>query len=182
MRELKVLVNEDVLTQAEAVLDNIGLDVEAAVRMLLKKISNEETIAFLLSDANVAKTVPAASAAPEGEGNLSKSLAKKKFIKSGYRVEDEVRYSKRNKASRNYWQNFDIDLFNEPLSIILNDQFNRKLYLFNIPAGAVDTGALQRRADKEDVVDLQIRGDDASFTDTKSGVSFGDFLVAEVGY
>lgn len=187
MQELNLFVKEETLKTVEEVLDNIGLDVQTAVRMFLKKIENEKSIGFLVADTTQKDNAPSNVGQggvymPKNETALTKVLAKRMFEDAGHKLYDEVRFSRRNKATKNYWQNFEVDLFNEPLSIILNDQENRVAYLFNIPANSIDVSKVVVRADAVNMVDLQIRAEDSTFTDTKSGIKFSDYLVVTINY
>ena len=181
MGKITFEVNEGVLAQAEQVLDHIGLDVETALRMFLKRVSNEGSVSFLLASAPVAAAPVQASEAEEEKG-ITKSVAKRILAQRGYETGDVVRYSKRNKATRNYWQNLELDLFNGVIFLILNDQFSRTLHLFKIPAGSLCPNDLVVRADKPTMADLQICGDDPCFTDSKSGIRFDRFLQASINY
>ena len=182
MKKITLEINEDILAGAEAVLEHIGLDVETAFKMFLKKVSNDGSISFLLSNNSGAEGDTAKASETDGEKAITKSIAKRMFAQKGYATAKEIRYSKRNRATHNFWQNFDVLLFDEDLSIILNDQLNRVLYLFDIPAKSINPDCLVKRADIPGMVDLQICGNDPTFTDTKSGVRFDKFLIYNINY
>ena len=183
VKKITFEVNEEMLARAESVFDRIGLDTETALKMFLKKVSNEGSIAFLLStDEPAVAATPVPMSEADAERGITKSIAKRMFAQRGYVTAKEVRYSKRNKATRNFWQNFEADLFCDDITIILNDQLSRVLYLFDIPANSIHPDAVVRRADMPDMVDLQICGGDPTFTDTKSGIRFDRFLKADISY
>ena len=84
MKKIIIEVQEDTLDQATGVLEDLGLDVESAVRMFLKRVVKEQSVAFVLPNVNaVSVSQPVVErAAPQttetvkvDRGEMRKSLA-----------------------------------------------------------------------------------------------------------
>lgn len=136
------------------------------------------------SSGKSAKSKPVSGAAVAAlPASLSKSDAIGMLKANGCTIRKKVSFSSRNGATLDYWQNFDVSFFDEGCTLILNDQVQKKLYLFDIPANAIDSAKIGRKGKKTDVVNLQIKGGDLTFTDKVKGeICFDIFLVAQLGY
>ena len=66
--------------------------------------------------------------------------------------------------------------------LILNDTFHRILHVFFIPANSIEEQDIVVRADKQELLDIQIRYDDDSFQDNRSKIYFHKWLVKSVKY
>ena len=151
------------------------------------------------------KYMPALSTpATLASSKITKNIAKSYFTKRGHVFDAPVVFSSRNKATGDYWANPSIDTVRGKWYLILNDQYQRilRLFLIDCERGVefVDVGVyrpsnehakqtlnnmrrLVPRADKRDVINLQIFGDDIIlFTDKISGVEFRPYLIDEVNY
>ena len=151
------------------------------------------------------KYMPALSTpATLASSKITKNIAKSYFTKRGHVFDAPVVFSSRNKATGDYWANPSIDTVRGKWSLILNDQYQRilRLFLIDCERGVefVDIGVyrpsnehakqtlndmlrLVPRADKRDVINLQIFGGDIIlFTDKISGVEFRPYLIDEVNY
>lgn len=113
---------------------------------------------------------------------MRKSNAVRLLLSKGYDLYRTITFASKNTGAYNYWANPDDCYVKYDWSLILNDWMERKLYLFNIPAGAIADNVLVPRADKPDKIDLQIMYNDVTFTDNRSGFSFAKYLVGEVKY
>ena len=60
IKRIFVDVQGDVLNEAEVILDDLGLDVQTAIRMFFKRIVKDGSVAFVLSDAGSSR-IPFAS-------------------------------------------------------------------------------------------------------------------------
>ncbi len=188
MKEIIVKVNEDVLNEAVTVLDDIGIDVESAVRMFLKRVVRDNSIAFVLPNSENVTPPLVSTQAPINlaetrtyEDKMRKSNAVKLFRARGKNINKAVTFSSKNKASFLYWSNPDFSVLEEDWTLILNDWVNKKMYLFDIPANSISFGELIPRADKAEKIDIEIF-DDNTFTDKISRYSFAKYLVDEVSY
>lgn len=113
---------------------------------------------------------------------MRKSNAVRLLLSKGYDLYRTITFASKNTGAYNYWANPDDYYVKYDWSLILNDWMERKLYLFNIPAGSIADNVLVPRADKPDKIDLQIMYNDVTFTDNRSGFSFAKYLVGEVKY
>lgn len=191
MKKIIIEVQEDTLDQATGVLEDLGLDVESAVRMFLKRVVKEQSVAFVLPSANaisVSQPVVERVASQTTEtvkvdrGEMRKTLAVKMFKERGRYIDKNVTYSSKNRTTYNYWSNPNFAVLEEDWTLILNDWVNQKLYLFRIPRHSIPASELVGRNDQPDLIDIQILEDNPNFVDRRSGFSFKIFLVDEIQY
>lgn len=88
----------------------------------------------------------------------------------------------KNKTSYCYWANPDIEFLNKNWDLVLNDNINHKWYYFQIPANTISLREIKVRNDNPNRIDLQIRYNDSSFVDTRSGISFAKWLKKQGQY
>ena len=191
MKKIVIEVQEDTLDQATGVLEDLGLDVESAVRMFLKRVVKDQSVAFVLPNANavrVSKPVVERVAPQTTEtvkvdrGEMRKTLAVKMFKERGRYIDKNVTYSSKNRTTYNYWSNPNFSVLEEDWTLILNDWVNHKLYLFRIPRNSISASELVGRNDQPDLIDIQILEDNPNFVDRRSDFSFRQFLVDESNY
>lgn len=191
MAKIVIEVQEDTLSVVTDVLEDLGLDVESAIRMFMKRVAKEKSLGFVLTSTNdvVAPkpiiehaTHPIKRTTTVDKGEMRKSIAIKMFRGRGRHIDRSVTYSSINRTTYNYWSNPNFAFLDEDWTLILNDWINRKLYLFKIPCNAIDASELVGRNDQPDLIDIQILGDNPNFVDTRSGFGFRKFLVDEIDY
>lgn len=181
-------IDEKLLTQANSVLENVGMDIQTIVKVLLTRVVKEGSIIFLFS-----QNAPEASRVlKEQENNsnvnepfnfkMTKSRAKRLFESAEIKITDKVTFASKNRAVANYWANPSLDVLKTESSLILNDVVRKKLILFIIPANAIKETELKKRRDKPDLIDLQIAYNDNTYTDTRSGYSFSKYFIKEIDY
>lgn len=191
---LSIEVNESVLKNTERVLDNIGLSVETAVGMFLKRVERDGGIGFLTGSTNAPWQKPNIVESRylprvrmyENENRVSTEITKAQamqlFKQNGYAMGYPVTYSSKNRTANNYWANPPFEVLKYNWSLILNDWVNHIIYLFIIPHGEITSADLCGRADKPSLIDLQIAYNDQNFIDTRSGFAFGRFKVDKIEY
>ncbi len=204
MKKIIFEADENLIMDAEDVLDEEGLDIEVAIHMLLKRIVKERTIAFLLRNnsknnnqvenvVSVCEQKPSvaistgskslvAMSENDDRGNMTKSLSIRLLRGKGLDVGTNVTYASKNRGAYNYWANPEFGMLSVDWNIILNDWINRKIYLFLVPANSIKEDQLVPRNDKTYLIDLQIMYNDITFTDNRSGISFAKYFVAEIQY
>ena len=191
MKKIIIEVQEDTLDQATGVLEDLGLDVESAIRMFLKRVVKEQSVAFVLPSINaVSVSQPVVErAAPQttetvkvDRGEMRKSLAMKMFRERGKYIDKNITFSSKNRSTYHYWANPDFSVLKGDWTLILNDWVNRKLYLFRIPAKTISPNELTPRNDKPNLIDIQILEDNPSFVDRRSEYSFRRFLIDQIDY
>ena len=191
MEKIFVEIHEDTLNQVNNVLNDLGLDIENAIRMFLRRIVRDQSVSFVLNNnGNISgiSTPFTESNASQSDttkidrGEMRKMLAIKMFKERGKIIDKSVTYSSKNRTTYNYWSNPNFSVLNENWSLILNDWVNRKLYLFNIPSRSISASQLVPRNDQKDLIDIQILENDPNFVDKRSGFSFKCFLADEIDY
>lgn len=191
MKNYSVEVNENVYVQAEKVLDDMGMDIDTAVRMFLKRVIREQSVAFVLQNMHVLPDAKSTVVNIEDKrveqdkvdrGEMRKSLALNIFKARGNRIAKNVTYASKNRATYNYWANPNFFVLEDDWTLILNDWVNRKLYLFDISRNSLSASQLVPRADQKDLIDIQIPDDIPGFVDKRSGVCFVKFLIDEIDY
>ena len=187
--------NEDLLNQAESILDNVGMDVSSAVKVFLKRLVNEKSIIFLFDDKkrdNVViseedkKTdiVTESFNPPIIETRMTKTIAISLFRSKGYSyyLRGNITFASSNSTVKNYWANPNFEVLRDDWTIILNNIDKCELYLFYIPKDSLQKNVLLGRADKDNIIDLQIMYNDPSFTDIRSKFVFVDYLITKIRY
>lgn len=209
---LSVELSEDLLREANAVLEPSYLDVPAAIGIFLRRVVKEQSISFLFPAKGGEKESVKASHeslnddSREDFGNdpeafsmyggsesggathyamrrdMTKSRAIRLLLSKGYQLTSSITFASKNRGAYNYWANPEFSLLQSNWSLILNDWVAKKLYLFTIPANSIKPSELTPRSDKGYLIDLQVMYRDSTFTDNRSGFSFAKFLTAEVDY
>ena len=181
--EKMIRADNELIERASEVLDTIGLDVESVIRMTLKRIIREGGISFMVSNVTqVENAVINTTQEEEHAVRVNKSNAVVRFKEYGCTISKNVTFASSNRATNNYWANPPFDVLKQDWYLILHDRQKRELYLFEVPAGAVNAAELVCRNDREDRVDLQIYYNDPTYTDSRSKVSFAKFLVKSIEY
>lgn len=189
-KQLLLELDDNLIDEAKSIFDYYGLDIQTSIKMFLTRVTKDKSVSFLFNQANKAQietsidTVAVSSNAPliDNTVKMTKNYAIRLFTNKGYTVARSITFASKNKSAYNYWANPNFDILNEDWSLILNDNKKQKLYLFNIPAKTILKSLLTPRADIVDVIDLQIRYNDITFTDNRSGFSFAQFFVNEINY
>ena len=191
MKKVFIEIQEDTLNQVNNVLDDLGLDIESAIRMFLRRIVRDQSVAFVLNNNGTIASVPQpiienntfqSDVVKIDRGEMRKMLAIKMFKERGKIIDKNVTYSSKNRTTYNYWSNPNFSVLDENWSLILNDWVNRKLYLFNIPSRSISASQLVPRNDQKDLIDIQILENDPNFVDKRSGFGFKRFLADEIDY
>lgn len=182
MFDKSITVDKKTYDEANKILDEIGLSVNDVVKITLKKIIREGNISFLLEKKSNETTVLSSTPTPFSADKMTKSKAVSLFRNEGLSFNSLVTFASKNKSTRNYWANPSFDLLNENWNLILNDNINKKLHLFYVPKNSINPNMFVCRADNQNVIDLQILGDDIFFTDTRSKFSFSKYLKKTIEY
>lgn len=180
-------LNEDLLSEAENILDDMGLDTVTVVRMMLKRIIKERDISFILSKKDdstpIRKSAHISQNSQDEPIKMTKTKAVSLFKNHGIQfVNNNITFASKNKSAYNYWANPDFIVLDHDWYLILNDRIRQEIHLFVVPQGSIRKTMLVARGDMKNKIDLQIMYDDASFTDTRSKVSFSRYLKETVKY
>jgi len=97
-------------------------------------------------------------------------------------LNDNITFASLNKNEKTYWANPKIEFLGVNWSIILNDKKNRRLHIFNIPAGTISKNQVKVRNDQPGKMDMDILYDDKAFKDIKSGVEFVQWFAETIQY
>ncbi len=185
MKEIMVSLDEEMLKQATKVLDDIGIDMQGAIRMFVRRIVREQSIAFVLpttSAVAVAVEEPKKKAVIKvDKGEMKPILAKKIFRERGHNFL-EATFASKNTTTYRYWANPQVSVLKEDWTLILNDWANRKLYLLKIPKNTIGEGILGIRVlNGKELLNIQIV-DDEELTDKVSSYKFRPFVKDQVDY
>ena len=180
-------VDEQLLREAEQILETIGLDASVVAKMALKRVVRDGSISFLVADVPKIEIQTPVEMAPtisvvEEAGRINKSAAVNLFRRNSVYTNNNVTFASKNKAGNYYWANPLFDALKQDWYLILNDWMKKELHLFKIPAQTLKEADLVSRSDNEEKIDLQIAYNDTTFTDGRSKVSFADFLVKSISY
>ena len=180
MGKVIIEIQDEILHQATEIIEELGLDVESSIRVFLKRVVREHSLAFVLSNSTgngipnqvVEGRVLKAESPKIDRGEMRKSLAMKMFRERGKYIDRNITYSSKNRTTYNYWANPDFAVLEEDWTLILNDWVNHKLYLFRIPAKTISANELIARNDKPNLIDIQILEDNPNFVDRRSEYCF----------
>ena len=101
---------------------------------------------------------------------------------NGLYVGGKITFASKNRGSNKYWANPSFDVLQQNWWLLLDDNNNGNLHVFNVPANSIPRTALKPRNDKQHQIDLQIYYNDQSFEDSRSGVKFDKWLVKTISY
>ena len=178
-------INKDLIVETELILEDMGLDIYTATKMMMKKIVKEKNISFLLINSNNREVTDKnidINFLKKQQNKMIKSKAMNLFKKEGIIFDGTITFASKNKTGNTYWSNPDFSVLDDEWYLILNDWIKRELYLFYIPKNTLTPSSLVYRADKRHQIDLQIMYDDITFTDIRSKNNFDKFLKKIVNY
>ena len=187
----EIQIGEETLSKADKVLAEEGVDIDTAINMFLKKIVRENSVGFLfyredkIPQQNINKTsydYDLKKTEFLTGTKMTKSLAKRLFLSKGINVTDDCYFASENSATHVFWANINNDILTQNWGIILNDKSKRVIYLFKIPSHEFGKDDFVMRADKPQMIDLQIAYNDPTFTDNRSHISFKPYFVDKITY
>ncbi len=152
-------------------------DFEKEVEIFARKMAEQESI----------KKISAAKDCPREAFNYNTpSLSKGDIVsicrKNGINIIGNHTKSAKNHTQDKYWANPNIDYLRYEWFLTLDDYNNRILYCFKIPANSISENQIKVRHDKQNLIDLQIYYNDNNFIDSRSGISFAQWLVKSIEY
>lgn len=181
-----IYIDDQLLREAERILEEIGLDATAVTKMALKRVVRDGGISFLVTDIPRIEVQSAASAptsaADSVQGRVTKNIAINLFKKSGVITNNNVTFASKNKAGNYYWANPQFGVLKQDWYLILNDWIKKELHIFKVPAKNIKPEDMVCRADNEEKVDLQVIYNDTTFTDSRSKISFSKYLIKTIHY
>ena len=195
MKEIKIGIDDSVIASVQEVIEPLDFDIEMVIKILLKRISREKNLDFLLANGKTQEEIKSVNEEPlvatksisgSMERNtfrdMRKSLAISIFRSKGIVFSDNITYASKNRTAYNYWANPTFERLELDWFLILNDWINKVIYLFKIPSGAISQDDLIARGDNNNQIDLQILYNDPNFRDTRSNYIFKEFLVMSENY
>lgn len=185
-----IKVDAQLVKESQDVLDDIGIEVETVVRMALKRVVKDKSIAFLMAQTEKAEVpreqvqlpVSPQPAYVADDNRMTKSLAVSLFEREGVRFNRNITFASKNRAAYNYWANPYFFALKQDWFLILNDWNRRELHLFVIPANAILATQLVARTDIQEKIDLQISYGDPTFTDNRSKIKFQKYWIKSIKY
>lgn len=174
--------------------ENFPKDVVAQVLGEFRFDCNEKANGFVASPGNVSYKVTDSPVKNPGtnqsknSGGIGKFLAKSMALSKGFPITMDYSYAHN---TGKFWSNPAPELLEKDWWIILDDDSEKKLYVFFVPKHSLETnrvdgvhepGKLYRRNDSKgkNRIDLHILPGD--FCDTASGISFKRFLKDSFNY
>lgn len=181
-------LNEDKYVEARSIIQEEGLDIDTVVNVFFNKIVKEGSISFLFSKKEEESETSSIFSMSLDKNHFSmndrmtKSIAKRLFWEKNIRVGDNCIFASENRSTHIFWANIHYSILSQDWFLILNDRSKKLLHLISIPAGEFDADDLVMRADKPEIIDLQIAYNDPTFTDNRSGISFAQYIVKTLNY
>ncbi len=189
MKRIYADIDENLFNDANIIFDDVGLSMESAITVMLKRVVRDGGFSFLFGgnptkshcSPDIIQEENATETKKETQFKMTKNRAIALFKNEGIAFNANVTFASKNKSSYNYWANPSFDVLDSDWFLILNDWINRKIHLFEIPAKTFKHDCLVSRADKNKI-DLQIMHDDSLFTDARSKISFVKYLKITISY
>lgn len=190
-KQIVISIDDSLLKNATQLLDQIGLDIQSAVKVFITRLVREQSISFLLDSIQpiqkaalpIDQTVTRNSVLYQSEkGDMTKSRALSLFRYEGVIFNRNVTFASKNRTAYNYWANPEFQMLKNDWYLILNDWSKKELYLFLIPANTINASELTARSDKSYLIDLQIAYSDDNFCDNRSGYCFLKHLIKQIKY
>ena len=151
--------------------------------ILGKKNENLETRPKRIFVANSFKQKTEPKTSLYNYSKITKSEAINLFMGRGFYIRRNITFASENKSSsKHFWANPNVRYLRDDWWLILNDISKRTLHLFFIPANSINSNSMYLRSDKPDLIDMQINYNDKTFTDSRSYISFENWLKDSIKY
>jgi hypothetical protein len=122
------------------------------------------------------------SQSPSIKESISKDEAMRICELNGLSLNGRVTFSSLNRGPNTYWANPNVNVLSQNWWLLLNDTKDCKLHVLNITANSIKISQLKVRNDAPGKIDLQIRFDDRSFRDSRSGLEFEKWFIKTISY
>lgn len=116
------------------------------------------------------------------ERNEAIEICRQICRQKGINIPEKITYAAKNSNCNRYWANPNISLLQADWSLILDDWENKELHVFYIPANSLTNSMVRVRADKQELIDLQILYNNPNFKDTRSGICFAKYRIETQPY
>ena len=115
--------------------------------------------------------------------NITKNEAVRLIRESGINIDGRfTTFASQNEGFDTYWANPRFESLEADRWIVLNDRDRQTLHVFLIPRNTFGRRNLVARADKPNLVDIQIDYHSPDFKDARSRQSFRRFLQNSIQY
>lgn len=187
----KVLIELEQYEGLGDILGEIGVDLENAISMFLKKIVRDKNISFLfnedkvLESANMEKVKYFSKENTLNVREMSKKKAELLFNEKKLLTNKPYfyTYATKNRSADVFWANPNFRCLELNWYLILNDYINKRLHLFYIPPKSISSNRLAQKSESSpNLIDLRIIYDDPTFTDESSQISFRSFYIESIDY
>lgn len=177
-------IDENMYNNVISVLQNDGLDVNIAINIFLNKLVNAGTISFLFNNKSqdIERKDNVVLCNNIQTSKMTKNLAKRLFSTKGIIFNNNCVFASENSSTHIFWANIHYEILSKDWYLILNDKSKEVLCLFFIPANEFCFKDFVMRADKPEIIDLQIAYNDPTFTDNRSKIEFRRYLVDSINY
>ncbi len=205
MEKVSISVEERIISEAGHILEGICMDVEMAVKVFLRRVMKDKSIAFLINTtatnkeddslnnkkekSSTEKTIglttvnPVDNFTPDFSNlsgdEMSKSIALSMFRKEGLKIGKNITYAS---SKSSYYANPKYECLVENWWIILNDRKREIIYLLYVPAGELAASDLEGLKNSVEKATILIRYNDPTFTDLRSEISFEKYFVKSIQY
>lgn len=120
------------------------------------------------------------------EDENNDSLKRPEVIKicetNGVVIKGNFTLAKRNKSGKYYWANPSASYLVQDWWVLLNDDVERQLHIFCVPANSISADEMWLRKDRPNFIDMQIVYGKESFQDSRSGVEFAKWRIKSLKY
>ncbi len=177
---MKLEIADDLLNAALPYLKEVGINAEIAATMCFTKIARDGGIAFLLPGGK--EITPPPSLQNMKDMKVTRTVATRLCRDHGVSVSEAFTLASKNRGADIFWCNPPKKYLMQDWTLILNDNEKKELHILQIPANSLTDHDFIFRFDKPELIDLQIKYKDASYTDRRSGMPLGRFFVTNIPY
>jgi hypothetical protein len=196
-----ILVNQEKYENFQKYINLLCSDkgTEIIINLIKEKFSSEyseEIITDIMNEISInisrKKIIPPLSAlsinhhqkpqTTHSSKTLTRHDAEMLCKEDGLNLNGEITFAAKNKSYNKYWANPRNNFLAYNWWLLLNDNINHKLHIFNISANSINVNQIKVRSDKPSLIDLQIKYDDDLFEDTRSGIQFIKWLIKTIYY
>lgn len=183
-KEILIKIDETLFNKLEKQFSIFGVTFQDGVNIVLETFvdDNEGFVLNTKASKNVKKQI---SNTIKDENQMSKAMAIRIFERMGVSIDKPCTYASRGDINKTnydfYWANPSFDCLEKDWNIILNEKYQKKLTLLQVPKKSFTHNNMKSRTDKH-LIDLRIRCDDNSYYDLGSGNYFKEYYICTIDY
>lgn len=183
-KEILIRINETLFDRLEKQFSIFGVSFQEGIKIVLETFVDDNEGFVLNTKTNKSREKQVFNTIKD-ENKISKAMAISIFEKMGFSINKPCTYASRGDINKTnydfYWANPRFEYLEQDWNIILNEKYQKKLILLQVPKNSFTDSDMKSRTDKY-LIDLRIRCDDNSYYDFGSGNYFKEYYICMVDY